>query len=382
MQIINSYLTKSPYWKKNQVLTHPKYIAYHKNGPQGLMLHSVGCNQPSAQVFVKNWNDPSFTYACVHGFIDANTGDVYRTMPSNYRAPHAGGAANDLYIGVEMCEPDCIKYKPNSASFTVSNRVKAQAMVRRTYESAVQFFALECLEWGFDPMAPGVIISHNEGHDMGIASNHSDPEHLWKGVGLDYTMDGFRRDVWDRIQELTIVAGFTDVPVGVWYAEDLEWAKEQGITKGLTENVFGPYLECSRAQAVTVLWRLWCAAQPTIEIPFEDVPADAYYHDAVVWAFHRGIIKGISENEFGPDRSCTRAEFVAMLHRISAAITPSAIGLPFEDVPADAWFAGAVAWAYKSGIVNGVSADTFAPCAPVKRCEMIALIHRWYEKTV
>ena len=382
MQIIESYLTKNPYWKKNQNPTDSRYKNYQKNGPKGMMLHSVGCNQPSAQAFVNSWNDPGYTDACIHAFIDANTGDVYRTMPSNYRAPHAGGDATNTHIGVEMCEPDCIKYKKNSASFTVSNRVKAQQMVKRTYKSAVEFFALECLEWGFDPMKPGVIISHNEGHDMGIASNHADPEHLWKGVGLDYTMDGFRRDVRDKMLELTTVAGFADVPVGAWYADALEWAKEKGITKGLSEKAFGPHLECSRAQIITMLWRLWCAAQPHIEIPFKDVPADAYYRDAVVWGFDRGIIVGISPDEFAPARPCSRAEIVVMIHRLSAAITPSPIGLSFEDVPVDAWYAGAVAWAYKAGVVKGISDDTFDPDAPVKRCEAVALLHRWYTKTI
>lgn len=382
MQIHESYLTQNPYWKKNQNPTDSRYKNYQKNGPKGMMLHSVGCSQPSAPVFIDSWNNPGYTNACVHGFIDANTGDVHRTMPSHYRAPHAGGEANNLYIGVEMCEPDCIKYKKNSASFTVSNRVKAQQMVKRTYESAVLFFAMECMEWGFDPMENGVIISHNEGHDMGIASNHADPEHLWKGVGLDYTMDGFRRDVRDRIHELSIVAGFSDVPVGVWYAEDLEWAKEQGITKGLSEKAFGPHLECSRAQIVTMLWRLWCTVQPRIEIPFNDVPADAYYHDAVVWAYDRGVVEGISDDEFGPDQPCTRAQIVTMIHRLSAAITPSAIGIPFEDVPVDAWYAGAVAWAYAAGVVKGISAEAFAPNDPVERCEAVALLHRWYIKTV
>ena len=134
MNIIESFLTKNPYWKKNQNPTDSRYKKYQQNGPQGMMLHSVGCSQPSAAAFVKSWNDPGYTRACVHAFVDANTGDVYRTMPSNYRAPHAGGAATDTHIGVEMCEPDCIKYKPNSSSFTVTNRVKAQAMVKRTYE--------------------------------------------------------------------------------------------------------------------------------------------------------------------------------------------------------------------------------------------------------
>lgn len=377
MNIIESYMTKSPYWKKNQNPTDSRYKKYQKNGPQGMMLHSVGCSQPSAAVFIKNWNDPGYTNACVHAFIDANTGDVHRTMPSNYRAAHAGGDANNTHIGVEMCEPDCIKYKPNSSSFIVTNRVKAQAMVKRTYESAVEFFALECMEWGLDPMKKGVIISHNEGHDMGIASNHGDPEHLWKGLGMGYTMNGFRKAVRDRIQELTVVAGFSDVPRGVYYEKALEWAKSKGVIVGVGGQQFGPELECSRAEIVTMLFRLWSPSKVYADIPFVDVPANEYYTDAVRWAYDRRIIVGVDGNKFGPDLPCLRAQVVAMIHRMMMEPDPAGAHR-FSDVPANAWYSKPVAWAYGSGIVKGISDTLFAPDAPIKRCEVVELLYRWY----
>lgn len=162
---------------------------------KGLMLHSVGCPQPNAQVFVKNWNTSSSArLVCVHGFIDANTGDVYQTLPWEHRGWHCGGSANDTHIGVEMCEPDCITYT-KGASFQCSNVDRAKAMVERTYKSAVELFAHLCKEFGLNPLAEGVILAHNEGFARGVASNHADPEHLWKGLNLPYTMDGFRADV-------------------------------------------------------------------------------------------------------------------------------------------------------------------------------------------
>ena len=75
------------------------------------MLHSVGCPQPSAAVFIKNWNSESYDRACVHGFIDGNDGTVYQTLPWNHRGWHGGGSSNNTHIGVEMCEPACIKYR-------------------------------------------------------------------------------------------------------------------------------------------------------------------------------------------------------------------------------------------------------------------------------
>ena len=184
MNLIESILTKNPC-----------YIAGRKIKVKGLMLHSVGCSQPSAAVFVRNWNKPdNVVQACVHGFIDANTGDVYQTLPWEHRGWHAGGDANNTHIGVEMCEPDCIAYT-NGANFTCSDKDRAKVMIERTYKSAVELFAHLCNAYNLNPLADGVIISHSEGCKRGVASNHADPEHLWKGLKLPYTMDGFRKDV-------------------------------------------------------------------------------------------------------------------------------------------------------------------------------------------
>jgi hypothetical protein len=183
MNIIQSFLTKNPCYKAGRKIT-----------VKGLMIHSVGCPQPNAEVFLKNWNKLSFTNACVHAFIDGNTGTVYQTLPWNHRGWHGGGQSNNTHIGVEMCEPACIKYTSGSV-FTCSNLPVARAMAKRTYNAAVELFAYLCKEYNLDPLADGVIISHAEGHKRGIASNHGDPEHLWKGLGLGYTMDTFRKAV-------------------------------------------------------------------------------------------------------------------------------------------------------------------------------------------
>lgn len=173
------------------------YQAAKQNTKGGLMLHSVGCPQPSAQVFVNSWNSADKS-VCVHAFIDANTGDVYQTLPWEYRGWHCGsgpnGSGNNTHIGVEMCEPACIRYT-GGARFTCSNVEEARAAVRRTYESAVQLFAELCERFRLDPLADGVILSHEEGHKRGIASNHGDPVHLWNQLNMGYTMDGFRKAV-------------------------------------------------------------------------------------------------------------------------------------------------------------------------------------------
>lgn len=187
MEIVESILKNNPCYKAGK-----------KIRVQGLMLHSVGCPQPSAEVFVKKWNDANYGRACVHAFIDANSGKVYQTLPWDHRAWHCGGGGNNTHIGVEMCEPACIKYT-GGATFTCSDESKAKEIVERTYRAAVELFAFLCREYGLNPLADGVIVSHKEGHDKGIASGHGDPDHLFKQLNTGYTMDTFRQAVSDAM---------------------------------------------------------------------------------------------------------------------------------------------------------------------------------------
>ena len=196
MKLVQSIMTKNPC-----------YTAGRKITVKGLMLHSVGCPQPNASVFIKNWNTPSYGTACVHGFIDGNDGTVYQTLPWNHRGWHCAsgpkGSGNNTHIGVEMCEPASIRYTGGS-SFTCSNLSAARTSVKKTYEAAVELFAYLCKLYGLNPTADGVIISHREGHARGVASNHGDPEHLWNGLGMGYTMNTFRKDVKEKMQGGTV----------------------------------------------------------------------------------------------------------------------------------------------------------------------------------
>ena len=187
MKLVESIMTRNPC-----------YTAGRKITVKGLMLHSVGCPQPKASAFINSWNSPSHGSSCVHGFIDGNDGTVYQTLPWNHRGWHCGsgnkGSGNNTHIGVELCEPACIKYTAGS-NFTCSNLTEARAVAERTYKAAVELFAYLCKKYSLNPLADGVVISHKEGHRRGIASNHGDPEHLWAQLGMGYTMDSFRRAV-------------------------------------------------------------------------------------------------------------------------------------------------------------------------------------------
>lgn len=177
---------------------NPCYTANRKIEVKGLMLHSVGCPQPSASVFVKNWNSEKYNRACVHGFIDAHTGEVFQTLPWDHFGWHAGsgkkGSVNKSHIGVEMCEPDSLHYV-GGATFECNDPENAKIMAQRTYDAAVNLFAYLCWKYKLDPLEDGVIISHNEGRLRQIAFAHVDPEHLWNQLKMSLTMDSFRQDV-------------------------------------------------------------------------------------------------------------------------------------------------------------------------------------------
>ena len=211
MKLVQSILTKNPC-----------YTAGRKITVKGLMLHSVGCPQPKASVFINSWNSSSYDSACVHGFIDGNDGTVYQTLPWNHRGWHCGsgsrGSGNNTHIGVEMCEPACIKYT-SGANFTCSDAATARTVAKRTYEAAVELFAYLCKQYNLNPTADGVIISHREGHSRGIASNHGDPEHLWNGLGMGYTMDGFRK----AVKAVMDGSGVSEQEGG-WYRVRKSWA--------------------------------------------------------------------------------------------------------------------------------------------------------------
>lgn len=184
MKIVQNILTNNDCYKTKQTIT-----------VKGLMLHSVGCSQPKASVFLKLWNKAGVQIG-VHGIIDGNDGTVYQCLPWNHRGWHGGGSSNNTHIGVEMCEPSTIKYT-SGANFIDQNPTKTKETVLRTYNAAVELFAYLCKQYGLNPLTD--IVGHKEGHRLGISSNHADPDHLWSKFGL--SMDGFRKAVQAQMNQ-------------------------------------------------------------------------------------------------------------------------------------------------------------------------------------
>ena len=228
MAIVTEYMTKNPCYQSGRTIT-----------VKGLMLHSVGCAQPNPRVFVKNWNSASYDRACVHGFIGEDEAIItlpcLETAGKAMRAWHCGASGNNTHIGVEMCEPGNIKYT-GGASFTCADLTTARSFVRKTTEQAVELFAQLCKFHGLNPMQD--IVSHAEGHALGIASNHADPDHLWRGLGMDYNMDDFRRDVAERLEELkededmVRYKRLNDIPNENGFRDIIEQLMDAGILGG------------------------------------------------------------------------------------------------------------------------------------------------------
>lgn len=168
---------------------------------------------------------------------------------------------------------------------------------------------------------------------------------------------------------------FTDMPADAYYAEAVKWAVTEGITSGTTATTFSPNSGCTRGQVVTFLWRAAGEPEPSSTVnPFTDVSADAYNYKAILWAYENGITGGTTATTFAPNATCTRAQIVTFLYRANGQTVDS--GNVFTDVPADAYYADAVNWAVAEGITGGTTATTFAPNATCTRAQVVTFLYR------
>ena len=169
---------------------------------------------------------------------------------------------------------------------------------------------------------------------------------------------------------------FTDVPAGSYYEDAVIWAVDKGITTGTSATTFNPNGICTRAQAVTFLWRT--AGSPAAKssaMPFADVKAGSYYETAVLWAVENGITKGTSDTTFSPNMTCSRAQIVAFLWR-SEKSPAAGTANPFADVKSTAYYADAVLWAVKEDVTKGTTNTTFSPDADCTRAQIVTFLWR------
>ena len=168
---------------------------------------------------------------------------------------------------------------------------------------------------------------------------------------------------------------FVDVAEGSYYEEAIDWTVEKGITNGVSSNMFAPNDPCTRAQIVTFLWRAAGSPAPKSMSSFTDVPADAFYAKAVAWAVENGITSGTGESKFSPNSTCTRAQAVTFLYRASGS--PAVSGkAEFSDVSSTAFYADAVAWAAKKGITTGIGGGLFGSDNDCTRGQIVTFLWR------
>ena len=201
-----------------------------------------------------------------------------------------------------------------------------------------------------------------------------------KGNGkYTFTMPGSKVEVKATFMEDNSVLNFFyDVSNDAYYYEAVKWAAENGITGGVGNSLFAPNQPCTRAQIVTFLWRAAGSPEPKNMSNFSDVPADSYYAKAVAWAVENGITTGTGDGKFSPDATCTRAQSVTFLFRASKA---SANGAPaFSDVAATAYYAEAVKWATNNGITNGIGDNLFGSDNDCTRDQIVTFLYRMYQE--
>lgn len=192
-----------------------------------------------------------------------------------------------------------------------------------------------------------------------------------------YTVTASAGDITSNTLTITVTdSSFVDVPADAYYYDAVLWAARNGITVGMDDTHFAPNATCTRAQVVTFLWR--AAGSPAPEsstMPFTDVATDAYYYDAVLWAVENGCTLGTTTTTFAPNATCTRAQIVTILWRSQASPAAGSVN-PFTDVASDAYYYDAVLWAVANDITRGTTDTTFSPDADCTRAQIVTFLYR------
>ena len=255
--------------------------------------------------------------------------------------------------------------------------------------SGYSYYTIKATAGAGGSISPSGNVSVREGRDQtftitpdkgyAVANVKIDGKSI--GAVKSYTFENVRRT--HTIEVIFMKANgnpqtgvFVDVATGSYYEDAVDWAVENGITTGVSANRFDPNGVCTRAQAVTFLWR--AAGSPASRsrtMPFTDVPVGSYYYDAVLWAVENGITKGTSDTTFSPNMTCSRAQIVAFLWR-SEKSPAAGTANPFADVKSTAYYADAVLWAVKENITKGTTSTTFSPNADCTRAQIVTFLWR------
>ena len=286
------------------------------------------------------------------------------------------------------CEA-CEKYFSDADAKNEITQAQTVIPKRQSSGSNYSYYTIKATAGTGGSISPSGNVSAREGRDQtftitpdkgyAVANVKIDGKSI--GAVKSYTFENVRRT--HTIEVIFMKANgnpqtgvFVDVATGSYYEDAVDWAVENGITKGTDDTHFSPDGICTRAQAVTFLWRTAGSPEPeTRTMPFTDVPVGSYYYDAVLWAVENGITKGTSDTTFSPNAICTRAQSVTFLYRASGspAVSGSA---EFSDVSTTAFYADAVAWAAKKGITTGIGGGLFGSDNDCTRSQIVTFLWR------
>ena len=255
--------------------------------------------------------------------------------------------------------------------------------------SSYSYYTIKATAGAGGSISPSGNVSVREGRDQtftitpdkGYAVSNVKIDGKSIGAVKSYTFENVRRT--HTIEVIFMKANgnpqtgvFVDVATGSYYEDAVDWAVENGITQGTDDTHFSPDGICTRAQAVTFLWRTAGSPEPeTRTMPFTDVPVGSYYYDAVLWAVENGITNGTSDTTFSPNMTCSRAQIVAFLWR-SEKSPAAGTANPFADVKSTVYYADAVLWAVKEDITKGTTNITFSPDADCTRAQIVTFLWR------
>ncbi|MBR7032103.1 MAG: S-layer homology domain-containing protein, partial [Clostridia bacterium] len=196
----------------------------------------------------------------------------------------------------------------------------------------------------------------------------------WSKVSIGY--DNFPI-LYAEKEFLVSPVSFTDVPADAYYADAVAWAVANGITTGTSATTFSPNDGCTRGQVVAFLWRAAGSPEPKgTRNPFIDVKPNAYYYEAVLWAVENGVTSGTDATHFSPNSVCTRGQIVTFQWRANGKPQPTETKNPFKDVKSSDYFYTAVLWAVEKGVTTGTDATHFSPSSTCTRGQVVTFLYR------
>ena len=318
-----------------------------------------------------------------YGSLDPNNHTDLKHIDA--KAATAAAEGNIEYWYCEACE----KYFSDADAQNEITQAQTVIPKRQSSGSNYSYYTIKATAGVGDSISPSGNVSVREGRDQtftitpdkgyAVANVKIDGNSI--GAVKSYTFENVSRThtievVFMKANGNPQTGVFVDVATGSYYEDAVDWAVENGITQGTDDTHFSPDGICTRAQAVTFLWRAAGSPKPeTRAMPFTDVPVGSYYYDAVLWAVENGITEGTSNTTFSPNMTCSRAQIVTFLWR-SEKSPAAGTANPFADVKSTAYYADAVLWAVKENITKGTTNTTFSPDADCTRAQIVTFLWR------